>query len=356
MNATFWKLKQTVTSTLALCAISLAALGIFNSPGLHAAGYTANLLVGDTDFDGNIVDPNLVNAWGMVVLPNNALWVNANGTSLSGIYEADGTPTGTYIEVDDDPSGLVMNKSGFNVSTNGGKGQPSTFIFSTEEGTILGWSSKLNTPNAIVAVDNSDFDAVYKGVAIIGSRLFAADFKNGIVDIYDSKWNWMGAFTDSEVPFGYGPFNVVAINNQLYVSFALIEGEDPDEIDDQPGAGNGFVDVFDSSGRFIKRLVSEGALNSPWGMALAPKGFGTLSGDLLVGNFGDGKINAYNLKTGAFMGTLSDSNGIPIVIDGLWALEFGTQKVGKKSVPVLYFSAGPNGEDDGVVGTIQANP
>lgn len=354
MSSTFWKLRQSITS-LALCAVSTVALGIFNSPALHAAGYSLTNLVGDLNFGGNIIDPNLVNAWGMVVLPNNSFWVNANGTSLSGVYEADGTPTGTYIEIDDDPSGVVMNKSGFNVS-NGGKAQPSTFLFATEEGTILGWSSKLNTPAAITMVDNSDFEAVYKGLAVVGSTLYAADFKGGVVDMYNSKWQWVGAFTDSQVPFGFGPFNIVAINNQLYVSFALIDGFGPDDIDDQPGDGNGFVDVFSSSGKFVKRLVSGGALNSPWGMALAPKSFGTFSGDLLVGNFGDGTINAFNLKTGAFAGTVSDSNGTPIVIDGLWALEFGTQKVGKSTVPVLYFSAGPNGENDGVVGTIKANP
>jgi len=355
MNATFWKLKQTVTSTLAFCTISLAALGIFNSPRLHAVGYTANLLVGDVAFDGNVVDTNLVNAWGMVILPNGSFWVNANHTDLIGLYGADGTPGG-YIAIDGDPSGLVMNKAGFNVSTNGGKGQPSTLIAVTENGTIFGWSSKLGTADAILEVDNSDFNAVYKGVTVAGNRLFAADFKNGIVDIYDSKWNWMGAFTDSEVPFGFGPFNVVTINNQVYVSFALIDGFGPDDVDDQRGPGNGFVDVFDSSGRFIKRLISHGHLNSPWGMVMAPKNFGALSGDLLVGNFGDGKINAYDPKTGAFVATLSDSNGVPIVIDGLWALEFGTQKVGKKTIPVLYFSAGPNGEDDGAAGTILANP
>src|ERR1700753_1895904 len=157
MSALFSKPKQTITSILSLCAISMAALGLFDCSSLHAAGYTPTGLVGDVSLGGNLIDTNLVNAWGMVVLPDNSLWVNANGTSLSGLYQANGAPTGTYIGVDSDPSGVVMNKSGFNVSTNGGKSQPSSLLFCTEDGTILGWSSKLNTPDAAVMVDNSDF-------------------------------------------------------------------------------------------------------------------------------------------------------------------------------------------------------
>ena len=164
----------------------------------------------------------------------------------------------------------------------------------------------------------------------------------------------MGAFTDSQVDPGFGPFNVAAIDGQIYVAFAKIAP--PDFVDDEKGPGNGYVDVFNASGKFIRRLVSHGPLNSPWGIAKAPANFGTFSKALLVGNFGDGTINAFNIKTGAFLGTLSDSGGTPIVIDGLWALEFGTTKTANsKKVPTLFFSAGPNGENDGLVGNIKAN-
>jgi uncharacterized protein (TIGR03118 family) len=204
-----------------------------------------------------------------------------------------------------------------------------------------------------VAVDNSDFDAVYKGVAMIGGRLFAADFKGGVIDMYDSKWNWLGAFTDSHVDEGFAPFNVAAIDGLLYVTFAKKLA--PDFEDDEEGPGNGFVDVFNARGRFLRRLASHGVLNSPWGIVKAPAHFGAFSGALLVGNFGDGRINAFNIRTGAFLGALSDSGGTPIAIEGLWGLDFGTTRVNRKNVPALYFSAGPDGEEDGLVGKITVN-
>jgi uncharacterized protein (TIGR03118 family) len=262
--------------------------------------------------------------------------------------------TGNYIEVDSAPSGLALNNTGGFKVSDGGKAQASDLIFVTEEGTILGWNSSFTSPTAVIAVDDSDFGAIYKGVAMAGGRLYAADFRNGVVNVYDSKWRWMGAFTDSQVDPGFGPFNVVAINGLLYVAFAKIAP--PDFEDDEAGPGNGYVDVFNPNGKFLRRLVSHGPLNSPWGMALAPANFGKFSKALLVGNFGDCTINAFNNKTGAFLGTLSDSGGAPISIEGLWALEFGvTKSANGKKVPTLFFSAGPNGEGDGLVGNIKAN-
>jgi len=345
---------QAIPSAIGFCATLVAALAFFSPIGLQAQGYAVNPLVADIPMGPANIDTNLVNAWGMVLLPDNMLVVSANENNLAGLYTMDGQVLGSYIEVDSAPSGLALNKTGGFKIPNDGKERASELIFVTEEGTILGWNSQLASPTAIVAVDDSDFGTVYKGVAMIGDRLFAADFRNGVINVYDGRWHWMGAFTDSQVDPGFGPFNVANIDGLLYVAFAKIAP--PDFEDDEAGPGNGYVDVFNANGKFIRRLVSHGPLNSPWAMVQAPANFGKFSKALLVGNFGDGTINAFNIKTGAFLGSLSDSDGAPIVIDGLWALEFGTTKAAKgKKIPTLFFSAGPDSEGDGLIGNIKAN-
>jgi len=337
----------------AFSAVVFTLLGGYGSTALAAQGYAISNLVADLPGVAAHTDTNLVNAWGMALLPKDMLLVNANENNLTGLYGMDGTPSGAYLAVDSAPSGLVWNRTGGFKVAEGRLTRPSTLIFVTENGTILGWNEDFTNDTAIVEADNSIFDAVYKGVAVSGNRLFAADFKGGIIDVYDGKWNWLGAFTDSRVDAGFGPFNVAVINGLLYVTFA--KKLPPDFEDDEAGPGNGFVDVFDLNGRFVRRLVSHGVLNSPWGIAKAPANFGKFSGALLIGNFGDGTVNAFDIKTGALLGTLSDSANAPLVIDGLWALEFGTAKVKGKNEPALFFSAGPNGESDGVVGRITAN-
>jgi len=336
-----------------LGAILFTLLAGFSPTGLQAQSWSVSNLVSDIPGAAANTDTNLVNAWGMTILSKDTLVVVANENSIAGMYGTDGTPDGGYLAVNSAPSGMVWNHSGGFKVSDGQMTRSSTLIFVTEEGTILGWNENFADPTAIVAVDNSDFDAVYKGVAMIGGRLFAADFKGGVIDVYDARWNWLGAFTDSHVDPGFAPFNVAAIDGLLYVTFAKRLA--PDFEDDEAGPGNGFVDVFNANGRFLRRLVSHGVLNSPWGIAKVPAGFGAFKGALLVGNFGDGRINAFNIKTGALLGTLTDSEEAPLVIDGLWALDFGTTKVNRKNVPTLFFSAGPNGEGDGLVGKITAN-
>ena len=345
---------RAIPSAIGSCAVLVLALAFSSSTNLHAQGYAMNPLVSDLSGAAANTDTNLVNAWGMVLLPNDMLMVNANENDLAGLYKTDGEVTGNYVEVESAPSGLVLNSTGGFKVSDGGKARASDLIFVTEEGSILGWNSSFTSPTAVVVLDDSNFGAVYKGAAMVGGRLFAADFRNGVVNVYDNKWRWMGAFTDSQVDPGFGPFNVVTIDGLLYVAFAKIAP--PDFVDDEKAPGNGYVDVFNPNGKFIRRLVSHGQLNSPWGMAQAPANFGKFSKALLVGNFGDGTINAFNIKTGAYLGTLSDSGGTAIAIDGLWALEFGTTKAANgKKVPTLFFSAGPNGEGDGLVGNIKAN-
>lgn len=353
MITTIRKQQQLVRRFISLGAAALALPAFFHPASLYAQGYTVSNLVSDVPGAAANTDANLVNAWGLAVLPGNTLVVNANENSLAALYGTDGQLTGGYLAVNSAPSGLLWNPwGGFKVS-DGTKTRFSSLIFVTEAGTILGWNQDFASPTAIVAVDNSAFDAVYKGVARIGDLLFAANFKVGVVDVYDSHWNWVTAFTDSHVDPGFAPFNVANIDGQLYVSFAKRLA--PDFEDDEAGPGSGFVDVFTPGGRFVRRLVSHGPLNSPWGMIKAPEHFGQFSHALLVGNFGDGVINAFDTHTGAFLGTLSDAMGNSIAVDGLWGLDFNITRVNGKFVPTLFFSAGPNGESHGVVGRITSN-
>jgi uncharacterized protein (TIGR03118 family) len=242
-------------------------------------------------------------------------------------------------------------------------------LTATEEGTILAASLQVNRSNAVVVVNNSASGAVYKGLTLVranifnrsgGQVLWAADFKNGKVDVFDRSFRPIRSFTDPTIPHGFAPFNVRALNGMVFVTFAkrAAEGED-----DEAGPGNGFVDVFSSSGMFLRRVASRGPLNSPWGLAISPANFGRFSNALLVGNFGDGRINAFSLSSGAFIGQLTDPNGQPITIDGLWSLNFGN---GFNFVNVsgnigntlnvnnsLFFTAGPNEEANGLVGVIR---
>jgi uncharacterized protein (TIGR03118 family) len=241
------------------------------------------------------------------------------------------------------------------------------FIFASETGAITGWNPAVPptaTPpskDAVVGFQAPD-GAIYKGLALakVGTAnyLYATDFHNGKIDVIDGQFhkvapgtNGFGSFTDPNLPAGYAPFNVAAINGQLYVTYAK---QDADAEDDVAGRGHGFISVFTTDGQFVKRLVSRGELNSPWGMAVAPSSFGEFGGDLLVGNFGDGHIHAYDPTTGAFQGTLEERHGRPVVIDGLWGLAFGNG-VGAGDANSLYYAAGPDGEAHGLFGKITAN-
>jgi uncharacterized protein (TIGR03118 family) len=238
-------------------------------------------------------------------------------------------------------------------------GQPATFLFASEDGTISGWNSSAGA-SALIVVDNSESGAVYKGLALgdasSGPSLYAANFSAGVIDVFDRNFSQVilqGSFTDPDLPPGFAPFNIQNIGNRLFVTYAL---QDEAKRDDVSGQGNGFVDVFDLDGAFIKRLVSNGNLNSPWGLALAPDQFGDFSKALLVGNFGDGTINVYDPVSGAYLGALQDSNGAAISIPGLWALQFGNGGSGGDA-HTLYFTAGiasaDNIEDHGLFGSIQ---
>jgi uncharacterized protein (TIGR03118 family) len=223
------------------------------------------------------------------------------------------------------------------------------FIFAGEDGTISAWNS--STGNATLVADRSASAAVYKGIAMAANGganfLFATDFKQNAVDVFDATFQFVKSFTDATVPAGYAPFGAQTIGGRLYVTFAKQLG--PDNEDDAPGPGNGYVDIFNGDGTLAKRFASRGNLNSPWGVALAGAGYGAFSNDLLIGNFGDGRIGAYDPTSGSFIDFLRDTTRTPITIEGLWGLVFGPNA----AAPTLFFSAGPSGEAHGLLGTLR---
>jgi len=358
--------RATRVATAGLAATGLAAV-LCASAARATPEFAQTNLVSDIPGLAKFTDPDLINPWGMSSSATSPIWVSDNGSGLATLYNGAGVKQGLVVTIATppgqtpgtaSPDGQVFNAGGtgsaFNV-TQGGKTGSAKFIFATEDGTISGWSPTVNGTQSILAVDNSagGTGAVYKGLAIGTSggvtRLYAANFRSGQVEVYDQNFHLTGTITDTSVPPGYAPFNVQVLNGQLYVTYAL---QDSAKHDDVAGAGHGFVDRFNLDGTGMTRLVSNGPLNSPWGLAIAPQGFFGLSGDLLVGNFGDGTIDAFN-SAGAFLGDLLDSHGTPLAIDGLWGLRVGNGGSGG-SPNALYFAAGPNNESDGLFGTLTA--
>ena len=348
-----------------LASVLTAALAVLTvAPAAPvAAAYVQTNLVSNIQGVAAFTDANLKNPWGISSSPTSPFWISNNGTGTSTLYNGAGQPFPVNNPLvvtippspGSTPTGQVFNGgSGFELAP----GQPARFLFATEAGTIAGWNPAANATNALIEVNNGGTGASYKGLAIgnnaSGDFLYAANFGNGKIDVFDSGFaaaSLAGSFTDPNLPSGYAPFNIQNLNGTLYVTYALV-GQGGDDV---PGAGNGIVDAFDTNGNLIKRVVTGGALNSPWGLALAPAGFGEFGGALLVGNFGDGLINAFNPTTGTPLGTLRDATNNPIANDGLWGLHFGNGGNGG-SLNTLYFTAGPNNEADGLFGSIAAVP
>jgi uncharacterized protein (TIGR03118 family) len=335
-------------------------------------GYQQTNLVSDIPGMARHTDSNLVNPWGINVGPDGQVRVSDNGTGLSTAYTGNGKgvspvvtippPMGSPPGTTAAPTGNVLNTTGDFVISEGHRSRPSSVIFATEDGTISGWNPEVDRNNAILKPDNSPSGAVYKGLALgrnaQGNFLFATNFHAGTIDVFDKNFHQVhlaGSFIDPNLPpppigtQGFAPFGIENIGGNLFVTYSF---QKPGQHDDLAGAGNGFIDVFDTSGNFLKRFASHGTLNSPWGLAVAPDDFGKFSHDLLVGNFGDGRINAFNLTTGAFLGQLSDPAGQPITIDGLWGLTF-SRGDGDDDNPTLFFAAGINDEAHGLFGTLR---
>jgi uncharacterized protein (TIGR03118 family) len=337
--------------------------GSGSCPG--ATGYHATALVSDLAGAAAHQDAHLVNAWGLAFNPTGYSWVANAGTSSSTLYDGNGVAQSLVVTIDpganggSNPSGIVFNgTSDFAITANGATGTP-PFIFATLEGQIDAWAPTVDGTHALVVTDNGGAGAGYTGLAIGASGasnlLYAADFAAGTVDVFDAHYAPVattGGFADPTLPAGYAPFGIQQIGGKIYVAYAK---KDPASGDELHGAGLGLVDVFDAQGTLLSHLVpAGGALNAPWGLAMAPAGFGALSGMLLVGNFGDGTIHAYDPATGAAMGALDDATGTPISIDGLWALQFGNG-INAQPTTTLFYTAGPGDETHGRYGRIDAN-
>ncbi len=332
-------------------------------------------LVTDGLFPAANTDPLLVNPWGLASSPTGSpFWVADNGSGFATLYSSNGSPfplpPAQPLQVTiaappgqttpAAPTGNVFNTFASNNAFML-NGKPATFIFDTEDGTISAWNGGTTTT---IEVDNSNNPAagadgngaVYKGLAIgnssNGPELFAANFRHGTVDVFNSNFQQIGDFTDPNVPTGYAPFDVQNLNGNLFVTFAL---QNATKHDDVAGEHHGFVDEFNANGQLITRVASGGPLDSPWGLAVAPQDFGKFAGDLLVGNFGDGRINAYNLATDQFVGQLQDQDGKALVIQDLWALRPGNGGNGG-SPNTIYFTAGVQNEAHGLFGALDPVP
>ena len=349
-------------------AITLAsgALLVLSAAGAKADSaktiFQQTNLVSDLPGMARFTDPNLQNPWGISSTRTSPMWVSDNGVGLATLYNGDGTKppflsNGVVIPAaSGNPPGTAGSPTGTVFNGNRAEFRGDFFLFATEDGTIAGWQPSDGT-RAMTEVNNTMVNTgpVYKGLAIgfdgVADHLYAANFRFGVVDVFNDDFSKAASFTDPKVPDGYAPFGVQNLGGVLYVTFAK---QDAARHDDVAGPGHGFVDRFDLNGNLLERLVSHGQLNSPWGLAIAPSSFGKFAGDLLVGNFGDGHINAYTLEKGNFRGELRGADDAPITIDGLWAL-----RVGNGGGPpfggdpnAVYFTAGINHEMDGLFGTI----
>jgi uncharacterized protein (TIGR03118 family) len=326
--------------------------------------YTRVNLVSDIAGVARFTDPNLVNPWGLVSSSTSPFWISDNNAGVSTLYNAKGqafpinsplivtipapgAPTGGT------PTGVVFNGTSDFVISQDSKSAAALFIFATEDGTILGWNPNVNVTNAVIAKPASG--GVYKGLAIAstanGNFIYATNFFAGVIEMYDKNFHLVKTFTDMNVDMNFAPFGIQNIDGNLWVTFALQKL--PDKHDDAAGPGNGYVDVFDAEGTMIRRFATKGTLNSPWGLAVAPPNFGPFSGDVLVGNFGDGRINAFDSR-GNFEGQLIDPEENPMTINGLWALRFGSGSANNGDRNQLFFTAGIADESHGLFGFIGA--
>ncbi|WP_406468341.1 TIGR03118 family protein [Streptomyces sp. NBC_01594] len=380
---------------LTTVALALGTLGALVAAAPPAAGDTPRKadhgfrerdLVSDIPGRAEKTDPNLVNPWGLARTPAGKIFVSDNGSDKATTYSGarDNQPVNirprvVSIPEGGAPTGVVRNDTdAFRFTDSGsGKSGVARFLFAGEDGDVFAFNPDVNPTNAVrVAHEDSDGEtAVFKGLTLVPGekehgkdkghgedckkgdkrhkpRLLVANFRDARIDSFDTNFHLLPPdhrFQDPNIKRGFAPFDVKLIGDKVFVTYAK---QDADKEDDVAGRGNGFIDVFSTEGRLLKRFASRGRLNSPWGLETAPEKFGKFSGDLLVGNFGDGKINAFDLRTGRFEGTLRHRHGKPIVIPGLWGLQRGTDKSGGRDS--VWFAAGINDENNGLLGTLRA--
>jgi uncharacterized protein (TIGR03118 family) len=373
------KLQTTHTRLNWLCAgVLLGAAGslVAQTTGAPPNNYLVHNLVSDLANTADFQDPNLVNPWGNG-FGASPFWIGNNGTGTSTLYTGTGAAIPLVVTIPragnaggaGPVTGVIFNTFGSNANAfDVQAGKSSNFIFCSQDGVISGWNSGVSGTKASILFDNSKSGAVYKGCALGGTAaapfLFAANFNAGTVDVYDGTLSlnpapYGNSFSNPTIPAGFAPFNVQNIGGTLFVTYAKQDAQKQDEVG---GAGNGYVAMFDLNGSLIANLISQGPLNSPWGMAIAPANFAPFAGALLVGNFTDGKINAFNATTGALLGTLNDTAGNPIAIPGLWSLNFGSGAQ-SEDPGTLYITAGIGGgpnndpvQSHGLLASIQAAP
>jgi len=355
--------RRAVVANLAAAAFATLAL-----PSALAAGkaYAVRNLVSNGVVDSDYIDPNMVNTWGVSFNPNGLVWVSNNRTGTSTLYDGLGVPNALVVNVPaanggvGAPTGIVFSGSADFVVSKDGVNGPSRFIFANEDGLITGWAPGVDLHNALPAALQPS--AVYMGLAVAqspaGARLYATDYRNARVDIYDSAFapvKLTKAFVDPRMPSGMSPFGIQAIGDAIYVTF--IKAGDYNAGTRTDGGGvNAVISVFDTGGRFLRRAVANsGKLRQPWGIAMAPSNFGVHSNRLLVSDFHEGTISAYDPVSGASLGYLKDRNGQPLRVPGIWGMQFGN---GLNNQPLnsLFFAAGPNGQGGGVYGSISVAP
>jgi uncharacterized protein (TIGR03118 family) len=356
-----------------LAVLAVVGMGLAPTASAHPdrsgrglGHYAQRDLVSDVDGMAEVHDASLVNAWGLAFGPTTPAWVADNGTDVSTLYSgaAGGTPVAklplTVSIPGGAPTGAVFNGSTGFVVRSGMSAGPARFLFSSEAGTITGWNPAVPPPPPSTRAQTAVTvpGAIYKGLAIAetasGPQIYATDFHGGKVDVWDANFapvRHPGAFQDAAIPRGYAPFGIQTVSGGIVVTYAQ---QDADAEDDVAGPGKGFVDVYDTAGNLLRRFARRGPLNAPWGIALAPQGFGRASGALLIGNFGDGRVNAYDPVSARFLGALRGTDDRRIAIDGLWALEFGNGVIGTPQT--LLFTAGPDDETHGLFGALTPVP
>ena len=389
------KIKEIAIGTVALLTMTVPMLSTSATAGDKKDGFLVTFLVSDLPQIAakNPPDPDLVNPWGLTSSSTSPFWVSDNNAGVATLYNTSGTKQGLTVSIPNpvDPCGAVGTPTGtvFNITIVGTTGgfnippktptAPARFLFATEDGTIVGWNPAVNPAGCagqagtfgIIAVDNSGNNftnpdpasqtgAVYKGLAIATDSsgrtlLYATNFRAGKVDVFGPDFLPpfpalpAGAFTDPSLPDGYAPFNIVEIGGKLVVTYAK---QNATRHDDVAGQSHGFVNIFNLDGSGLQRFAQRDQLNSPWGVALAPAAFGEFAGDLLIGNFGNGHINAFDLGSGRFINKVRDPFGQAIVIDGLWSLRVGSGNANGGDADKVYFTAGPFGETHGLFGSL----
>ncbi|HYL61645.1 MAG TPA: TIGR03118 family protein [Candidatus Methylomirabilis sp.] len=368
-----------VLKSLKVLAVAGAVFALYPAAA-QAQHYTQTNLVSNVAGNAPLTDPNLQNAWGLVSSPTGSpWWVSNNAGGTSTLYSIDSTGAAHLVPINPSPNEFVAIPnapsqtppgSPTGVMFNGSAtdfllapGKPAVFIFVTEDGTVQGWNPGVNRASAVIVVDHSQVPtasngAVYKGATIAeieGQKLIlAANFRSGRIDVFNSQFKQVKLseekFEDDELPRDFAPFNVQGVGPNIYVTYARQDAAKHDPPD--PGRpGDGFVDVFNRHGRLIQRLEHGDWFNAPWGVVWATPDFGEFSNTILVGNFRGGNVSAFNPVTGRFLGNMLNPDGSTLLIDGLWALRFGNDG-GSGPATTLFFTAGPNHETDGLLGTL----